>query len=421
MKVLWLINIIMPAVAKKLNLPANNTGGWLLGQLFSLKDANIDLVVCHASALVNEIVTIEDNGVKYITVPLNMDTLKSDFKNITETEKPDVVHIFGTEFIHTDVMVNVCDEKKCVVSLQGIISEYAKHYKDGLPPKKYDKTPILKEIVRKTYYAEPINAGEKQFFERAKCEEKTLKNIKHVIGRTHWDKACAQKLCKNATYYKVNENLRQEFYTGEEWGINNSERHTIFVSQALYPIKGLHQLVKALPKIAQKYPDVKVYIGGRKPYSLNNILLDKFVDYFFEYQTYIKKLSKKLDVKDKLYYLGSLNATQMKEQYLKANVFVSPASIENSPNSVGEAMILGVPIVSSDVGGVSTMLDDCKDGLLYSFDDVDKLANSIINVFENDDFAFKLGQSAKKHALITHDRSKNTEDLLNVYNKILNL
>ena len=58
-------------------------------------------------------------------------------------------------------------------------------------------------------------------------------------------------------------------------------------------------------------------------------------------------------MEDKIEFLGRLSAEGMKQAYLDANVFVMPSTIENSPNSLGEAMLLGVPCVAADVGGVA--------------------------------------------------------------------
>lgn len=46
----------------------------------------------------------------------------------------------------------------------------------------------------------------------------------------------------------------------------------------------------------------------------------------------------------------------MIEQYLKAHIFVCPSSVENSPNSLGEAQLLGVPCIGSIAGGIPSML-----------------------------------------------------------------
>ncbi len=61
-------------------------------------------------------------------------------------------------------------------------------------------------------------------------------------------------------------------------------------------------------------------------------------------------------MRSKIHFLGSLDAEKMKQAYLDANVFVLPSTIENSPNSLGEAMLLGVPCVAADVGGVTDLL-----------------------------------------------------------------
>ncbi|MEG2931128.1 MAG: glycosyltransferase family 4 protein, partial [Ruthenibacterium sp.] len=293
--------------------------------------------------------------------------------------------------------------------------EYAKHYKDGLPKGKFDRVSLVKKLMKQFYYADSIADGERDFFARGRCEAEMLKKVQHVIGRTHWDKACAQQLCPQAAYHSVNENLRAEFYDSSMWQADHCRRHSIFVSQALYPIKGFHQVLKTLPQLLSIYPDLHLYVGGVKPYTLNNKLLDVGVDYFCEYQHYLKKLMRRLRVTDAVTYVGPLDAVQMKAQYLACNVFVSPSSIENSPNSVGEAMMLGVPVVSSNVGGVATMLTDGEDGLLYDFYSTKALTEQICRVFDNDACAQSCGVSAHAHAQRTHNRESNTQALLAVY------
>ena len=110
----------------------------------------------------------------------------------------------------------------------------------------------------------------------------------------------------------------------------------------------------------------------------------------------------------------------MLEQYLCSHVFLSPSSIENSPNSVGEAMLLGMPVVSSDVGGVRNMLEPEKEGLLYAAGDTVALADCICRVFdgENRDMIIRMGQAARRHALQTHDGERNYRRLLEIYDEI---
>ena len=103
---------------------------------------------------------------------------------------------------------------------------------------------------------------------------------------------------------------------------------------------------------------------------------------------------------------------------LKSHVFLCPSAIENSPNSVGEAMLLGVPVVSSDVGGVHNLLADKSEGLLYTTADQKGLQTAIFKVFADDKLAMWLSSNAKLKASKTHDAKVNYLRLLEIYHEI---
>ena len=109
----------------------------------------------------------------------------------------------------------------------------------------------------------------------------------------------------------------------------------------------------------------------------------------------------------------------MANRLLKSNVFVQASSIENSPNSLGEAMLLGVPCIASNVGGTSTMLKDKEDGFLYPFGDYALLAYYIDQVFKNNDYALKFSKNSQKHANITHNKKTNENCMIEIYKKII--
>lgn len=71
-------------------------------------------------------------------------------------------------------------------------------------------------------------------------------------------------------------------------------------------------------------------------------------------------------------------------RYLASSVFVSVSTIENSPNSVGEAMLFGCPVVSSCVGGVLDMLEHGQEGFLYQASAPYMLAWYVGCVFRDD-------------------------------------
>ena len=81
-------------------------------------------------------------------------------------------------------------------------------------------------------------------------------------------------------------------------------------------------------------------------------------------------------------------------------------------------MLLGVPCVSSDVGGVTTMMTHHKEGYVYQSTAPYMLAYYIRQVFAMEDKAASMGQQARSHAAKTHDPENNLRDLLDIYREI---
>ena len=130
---------------------------------------------------------------------------------------------------------------------------------------------------------------------------------------------------------------------------------------------------------------------------------------------------KKYGLQNNIEYLGVLSEIEMRNQYLNSHVFVCPSSIENSPNSLGESQILGVPCISSYVGGTPDMIQHHKTGFLYRFEEVEMLAQYLKHIFLNDDMASEISTNGIEVATSRHDRKTNCVNLKNIYNKIIEL
>ncbi len=202
-----------------------------------------------------------------------------------------------------------------------------------------------------------------------------------------------------------------------KWGEKTSEPHSIFLSQGDYPLKGFHFMLEAMPRLLEKYPDAHLYVAG------NNIIGkggSKY-PYFMRasaYGKYIKSLISRNRLKKKVTMLGSLTDMEMKEQFLKSSVFVCPSVIENSPNSLGEAMLLGVPVAASRVGGIPDMVSDNKDGILFEKGNVDDIVRAILQIWDEPVIASVYGDNASAHARITHNADTNYKRLLEIYHTI---
>lgn len=415
MKILWIVNTIFPYPSKMLNLKKEVFGGWLnslFEELIKNNDLQFSIVSSYSG---NKLLKFEEKNAIYYLIPCKNKlkynkNLEKYWKQIFIEFKPDIIHIHGTEYPLSLSCINAYPNYKYVVSIQGLATMCANVYYSNISIKDIIFNITLRDLIR---FDTIINAKNK-FKNRGKYEQKILKKCNYIIGRTTWDYSNTYNIAKKDKYLKCNESLREIFYSNI-WNIKNINKHTIFISQASYPIKGFHIFLEALNILKNDFPDAKVIVAG------NNILSCKNIKEKLKrtgYAKYLGKLIKKYNLSNNIIFTGLLDENNMCEQLLKANVFVQASSIENSPNSLGEAMLLGMPCVASYVGGTSDMLKDKEEGFLYPYTEYSMLAYYISKIFNDDKLAQKLGECARNHALITHDRKTNTETMLKIYKEV---
>ena len=416
MKILWITNNIMPYPASKLGLNASCFGGWLLSLMSEIsKFKDIELAIATVYNC-DDIIEYDDNNIKYFLVPGNLDfkyysKTEEYFKKLDTIFSADIVHLQGSEFYHGLAYLNALPHKKSVLSIQGLVSVCGRDFLGGMTNKEIYHNMTLRDIIK----ADNLKQMQKKYLIRGEYEKNIIKRVDYVIGRTFWAYSNVKSINPQVVYLKNNESLRPEFYN-YLWDINNVELHSIFVSQASQPLKGLHMLIKALKIIKEKYDDVKVYVGGPNIIK-NNSIYDKIK--LSGYGKYLINLINENDLKDNIIFTDMLDEKKMINRLLSSNVFVLPSKIENSSNSLCEAMLLGVPCVASYVGGTPDMLIGNKEGYLYSFDNYEVLAQQIIKLFEDKKQCLEFSKNARKKALERNDLTTNVNALYEIYKQIL--
>jgi hypothetical protein len=438
MKVLWLCNIMLPAYALHENMPFSNREGWLSGCYERIQkekkegSCDISLGVCFPVA------SRADAGMKIIddvafygfvenleTPEVYKPELEERFRDIIRDFDPDMVHIFGTEFPHSLAMVRAFGRPdRTLLGIQGVCAEIASLYMADLPPA-VQKDRTLRDIIKH----DSLMDQKAKFHMRAEHEKMAVEGAGHLTGRTAFDREVCAELNKKALYHHMNETMRNVFYEGC-WTLEGAVPHSIFLSQGDYPLKGFHFMLRALSQIIEKYPDAHVYVAGNSiignpdrrtvTVSGENDTGSRYPLFLRKsaYSRYLLSLIKTEKLAEHVTVLGKLNAEQMKEQYLKASVFVCPSIIENSPNSVGEAMLLGTPVVASRTGGIPSMIEEGRDGVLFAPGDVSGLARSIEQIWEEPVITGLYSENARAHARQTHDAALNYARLLEIYHAI---
>ncbi len=421
MKVLWFTNNLLPKIAEENGIKASVNEGWVEGMLdaFRLSEDDIEIcLACSQTEIKNTLQGVTSTYRYYAYYEKSRNSydsnLQKDLIKIIKEFNPDIIHIMGSEYPHTYSAILAAEEcgllERTIISIQGLLFYIHMHLEEEYKSLK-GIHPSLRDMIK----GGGIRKLSKEYYYRKEYEKKAFQLAQHVIGRTDWDKKASYLLNPKLQYHFNNEVLREPFYEGDIWSLERCEKHAIFFSQISNPIKGFHYLLEALPIVKKYYGDVKVYVAGSDVFKSQERLSKGRRT---EYVNYIFGLIEKNNLKENIIFCGSLNSIEMKERYIKSHIFISSSIIENSPNSVCEAMILGVPVISSNVGGVSSIISN-NEGLLYPVHESYILAANILELFSNNDLCEEISKKAREKALQRHDKNRNAKDLASIYRSCL--
>jgi len=139
--------------------------------------------------------------------------------------------------------------------------------------------------------------------------------------------------------------------------------------------------VKAFKKIQEKYPDAKLSVVG-----------------FGSQEAKLKKLANDLELKN-VEFLGRISQEKMPGVYDSADVYLNSSVVDNMPLSVIEAFSCGLPVVSSNAGGIPYIVEDGETGLLSETNDCDALAENACKLLENEELAQKIIDKAHRECV----------------------
>ena len=236
-----------------------------------------------------------------------------------------------------------------------------------------------------------------------KIENEIYSGLKYCMGRTDWDRRVMKALAPEAKYYFCQEILRTPFYNAI-WSPTNNNKYIFYTTIREDYYKNV-DIIYETCDILEKYNrnlNFEWNVAGINKEDISPQIMRH----------------RKINPRN-LKLLGSLNANEIINEMLRANIFIYPSAIENSSNAVEEAMLLGIPIIASFAGGMNTIIEDKKTGCLVNEGDPYVLAGAIIEMLENYDEAIKMGKKAREVALVRHEPQNVIDSLLNIYNCVL--
>lgn len=164
----------------------------------------------------------------------------------------------------------------------------------------------------------------------------------------------------------------------------NQKEKAIVQSGRLCEFKNQEMLLSAFIKVHQKHPDYVLRLYGE---DAGEGIKEK-----------LEKIISDNNASEYIYLMGASN--ELENVIPQAEIFAFSSDMEGMPNALIEAMVMGMPVISTDCpcGGPATLIEHEENGLLIPVEDEKAMTDSICRLIENPDFARRLGSNARKLA-----------------------
>ncbi|MEY2547347.1 MAG: hypothetical protein QOG48_2464 [Verrucomicrobiota bacterium] len=393
MKIAWLAPYPISLLQRKLQLRREGRTGhacsWILNLSRALacrRDVDLHLITLTAWVAFDQRVEHEGitfhvlkNGIPFLnrgyppSFPLDVFTgFWADANHLADEislVKPDVVHAHGTESAFARGALD--SGYPVIVSVQGIITEYQK------------TNPSLRFRIH------------------SKWEQREVRRGKYFGCRTRFDAAFVEHVNPRARIFRLQEAISPVFFQ-RDWKTNASDG-ILFVG-SLEQRKGVDFLLEALALVRKQRPNATLTLVGEGT---------------SDYVNKLRQRVREFDLSNAVFFRGRLEASQIAEEHLCARIFVLPTLNDNSPNTLAEAMVSGMPVIASAVGGIPSMIDDGTDGILVPPKDIPILASKIIELLGDSQMCARLGSNARNVARSRHDPDRVADETMATYREVL--
>ena len=156
----------------------------------------------------------------------------------------------------------------------------------------------------------------------------------------------------------------------------------LFVA-AITPRKGLHILVEAFKRLAPKYPSIQLTVVG-------------IWDWAPDYVKAQSAVCRELQAQGRVVFTGGVSRERLIRAFDEADIFVLPSFSESAPMVISQAMCVGLPIVTTRVGGIPEMIEQGVTGAMLEAGDVDSLTAELSRLIEDPVARQELATAAKK-------------------------
>lgn len=408
-KVLWFMNFVLPDVAESLGVRTTMSGGWILDFYRKLKgDPSIILYTIAFSNLSNNKQNLtlsplyEANQRAYVFSKKNGTIIKGDYvklNSILENIRPDVVHFHGSEYLFVGKIFELTKDYNNILTIQGLPGKVRNSFFLGLPIIDLFLNPtMVLELFKLKYYFSRIYLIEESLFPK----------INTFTGRTVWDYAYISRLSQKSQYFRLNYNLREEFYLSKKWNFHNRDEIKIYINSLLPSYKGMQLILPALKRLTETYKKIEFIV----PRGSFNTKLSK------NYEKYLMKKIHTLGLRESFTILSNISPNEVINNMLDSDLIIIPSLVENASATLCEAQFIGLPIIASFTGGMTELFPHEVGGYYFNIYDYDVLFERVVELLENKQLASNMSKVSISIAEKRHDRDLNYDQLADLYRRL---
>ena len=160
--------------------------------------------------------------------------------------------------------------------------------------------------------------------------------------------------------------------------VRNPLRPIFLSNRNFEPLYNVGCTLRAFARIQQRFPAARLTIAGDGPERAK-----------------LEKLAGDLSLRN-TEFIGRVKPDRMHELYDAADIYLNSPNIDNMPGSIIEAFASGVPVVTTDAGGIPYIVTDGETGMLVQRDDDEALASRAIRLLEDGALASRIASNARE-------------------------
>lgn len=317
-------------------------------------------------------------------------------KKVIEDFKPDVIHCFGSEW-NWGLITNEM-EVPLVLHMQGFINIYH----DAERKVVISPRPFLYYCFHPREYLQQKMLG---FYDKTRdnVERMIMSSCRFFMGRTDWDQDIVRHYSSEARYFYCPEAIRPAIYNSKEkWSYHNRSTIKIVTIASAGRLKGNGIILETARILKEQGVDFEWRVSGNKGIFQQ-----------FERTTGINANDVNITL------LGYIDVERVKQELLDAEIFVLPSIIDNSPNSLCEAQLIGTPVIASYVGGIPQMVENNKTGILFPYNEPYALAFKIMNLHASPEMQKALSANEIEISHTRHNPSHIGRCLTEIYSEVI--